>query len=243
MAKIQCNFISYTLKRTVDVTVIIPTVTIPESLGPDECQHVYKEKFPVLYLLHGFGNNHAQWGGYTNIELYAEERNIAVVMFSGENKMYINTGQDDFVTFIQKELPEFITNMFPVSTKKEDTFIAGLSMGGFGALYHGLLRPDLYAAIGAFSPGIAIEGVPVNLFDTLKEAKEIPELYITCGEEDFLYKDNLKFVEALKEKGVDHTWLSVPDFTHEWRFWGQSVEEFLDWLPRVDAYKDEKRKV
>ena len=90
MAKFTCNFISYTLKRTVDITVIIPSVTIPESMGMTLAEgkkprHQKADKYPVLYLLHGMGNNHAQWTGYTNVELFAEERNMAVVMLSAEN--------------------------------------------------------------------------------------------------------------------------------------------------------------
>ncbi|MFQ7319280.1 MAG: hypothetical protein ACLRO0_10945 [Massilimicrobiota timonensis] len=118
MAKIHCNVISYTLMRTVDIDVILPTVTIPESMmNQGKIHHDYHQKFPVLYLLHGFGNNHAQWCGYTNVELYAEERQIAVVMISGENKKYIDQNDDCFADFIQNELPEFITQVFPVSTK------------------------------------------------------------------------------------------------------------------------------
>ena len=95
MAKFVCNVISYTLKRTVDITVIVPTPTIPQSLSRNrdavKCTHTPKQKYPVLYLLHGMGNNHATWTGYTNVEMYAEERNIAVVNISGENKAYIRT--------------------------------------------------------------------------------------------------------------------------------------------------------
>ena len=104
MAKIQCNVISYTLMRTVDIDVILPTVTIPESMmNQGKIHHDYHQKFPVLYLLHGFGNNHAQWCGYTNVELYAEERQIAVVMISGENKKYIDQDEDLFADFIENE--------------------------------------------------------------------------------------------------------------------------------------------
>ena len=66
MAKFNCNVISYTLKRAVDITVIIPTPTIPDSLGFGGVKpsHTPKEKYPVLYLLHGMGNNNATWTGY-----------------------------------------------------------------------------------------------------------------------------------------------------------------------------------
>ena len=133
MAKIQCNVISYTLMRTVDIDVILPTVTIPESM-------IIKEKFIMIIKRNfctlsftWFGNNHAQWCGYTNVELYAEERQIAVVMISGENKKYIDQDEDLFADFIENELPEFITQVFPVPQEKKILILAGLSMGGFGA--------------------------------------------------------------------------------------------------------------
>lgn len=244
MAKIQCNVISYTLKRTVDIDIILPTVTIPETLTTDDIHHCYPNKYPVLYLLHGYGNNHAQWCGYTNIELFAEERQIAIVMISGENKMYIDHTLDQFVEFIQKELPEFITNTFPISDRKSDTYIAGLSMGGFGALYHGLSRTDLFQAIGAFSPAIEMEGNPIKILDILKDYNPgNQDIYITCGDQDFVYNHSLSLIEAFKEKGVKHTWVSEKGYEHEWRFWNLSVERFLDWIPRTDAYANNKRKI
>ena len=118
-----------------------------------KCTHTPKQKYPVLYLLHGMGNNHATWTGYTNVEMYAEERNIAVVNISGENKAYIRTEGDDFFKFISEELPDFICGMFPISDRPEDTYIAGLSMGGYGTLVHGLSFPERFAAFGAFSAG------------------------------------------------------------------------------------------
>ncbi|SHK66837.1 S-formylglutathione hydrolase FrmB [Anaerocolumna jejuensis DSM 15929] len=278
MAKFNCNFISYTLTRAVDITVVIPSVTIPEAMaaGPGVLDavsetdvngdmegmsagisfpsHRKENKYPVLYLLHGMGNNHATWTGYTNIEMFAEERNIAVVMISAENKSYVNHKSGDrFYDFLETELPEFIGGMFPVSDRPEDTYIAGLSMGGFGTLVHGLKYPEKYAAIGAFSSAIFLE--PSRLAGGLKEAvnpdydpktlalrlekegKKGIHIFIACGENDFLYDANKEFQQMLKEQGQEVTWVSTPGFGHEWRFWNMIVEQFLDWLPRSDAYK------
>lgn len=243
MARIQCNVISYTLKRTVDINVILPSVSIPESLFEDECHHDYTHKYPVVYLLHGFGNNHAQWCGYSNVELYAEERKIAIVMISGENKNYLNQEQDMFYDFIENELIEYIEGVFPISSRKEDRFIAGLSMGGFGALYHGLKNTGKYSAIGAFSPAIQMRDVDVDLFKELDKSDANIPIYITCGNKDFLYELNLKFVDALKQKRVEYTWISEEGYEHEWRFWDLAIERFLDWIDRKDYYKNTKRKV
>ena len=169
MAKMTINMISYTLRRTVDITVVLPTATIPESMGmsgtKDSLKYQGKPKFPVLYLFHGMGNNHAQWTGYTNVELFAEERNIAVVMISAENKSYVDFNGEDFYSFIEVELQDFIKGTFPISDRPEDTYIAGLSMGGYGTLVHALRNPEKYAAAGAFSA--AVELNPKSLLGPL----------------------------------------------------------------------------
>lgn len=249
MAKMTCNFISYTLRRAVDITVIIPSVTIPESLiDKENCTHNH-EPYPVLYLLHGYGNNHATWSGYSNVELYAEERQIAVVMLSAENKFYANHGNDDnYFDFVSKELPEFINATFPVSTRKEDTYIAGLSMGGFGALYHGLSHPERFAAIGSFSGAVNRqdnEGISPELLikKHLKENTPIPPLYISIGKQDFLLDVNEQFIDMIDDLKLEYTSAIIDGYTHEWRFWDMEVEKFLDWIPRTDAYADKKRKV
>ncbi len=289
MAKFNCNFISYTLVRAVDITVIIPSPTIPEAMmanidvlksmssatgnSPEESlfrdqirnietpKHKKKEKYPVLYLLHGYGNNHATWSGYTNVELYAEERNIAVVMISAENKSYVNHESGDrFYDFIQNELPDFICGMFPVSERPEDTFIAGLSMGGFGTFINAFNQPDKYAAMGAFSAAVSLNPTllaggkdkpveecndPRKLAQKRKEEKKaLPKIFIACGDKDALYEDNLLFKDELVSMKQDVTWVSAPGYGHEWRFWNEIVEVFLDWLPRSDFYAEKgKRRI
>jgi S-formylglutathione hydrolase FrmB len=257
MARFTCNFISYTLRRAVDITVVVPSVTIPESMGfPPETTlkpaHTKTSKYPVMYLLHGYGNNHATWNGYTRIELFAEERNIAVVMFGTENKFYLNHGGDDnYFDFIGKELPDFVLDMFPLSPRPEDTYIAGLSMGGFGALVHGFCNPEKYAAIGAFSAAVSLDVTHLretykelsNTYDPLanarkrrEEGRRLPKIYIACGEKDFLYDANCKFKDELISLGEDVKWESLAGYGHEWRFWDMEVEKFLDWITRSDPY-------
>lgn len=259
MAKFQCNMISYVLNRAVDMTVIIPTVTIPESMGMTgkEPSHRITEKYPVLYLLHGMGNNHATWNGYSNVELFAEEQQLAVVMISGENKAYKKAPDgDDFFRFVAEEVPEFVTNMFPISDEPAHSYIAGLSMGGYGAMLHGLSAPERFAAIGSFSGavmGMAEPGespkdtpeYPPYLYKKcIQEGRKLPPIYLACGEDDFLYEMNKEFLGLLEENKTDVTWVSLPGYGHEWRFWNMQVEEFMKWIPRTDGYADkETRKV
>ena len=131
----------------------------------------------------------------------------------------------------------------------EDTYIAGLSMGGYGALAHALDRPYAWRAVGAFSPGVDIGergGIMLghdfppmmNVYELLEEhaGAQLPNIFLCCGQEDFLYQSVVRFHSELEKYGISHRWDAVPDFEHEWKFWDIELERFLDWLPRTDAY-------
>lgn len=278
MAHFTCNFLSYTFDRATDIDVIIPGVTSTEA-EQKGVTHMMKYKYPVLYLLHGYCNDYSTWERYTSIERYAEERRIAVVTFSAENNMYVNishftgykdpTGwimSPDYEKFLMEELPDFVTSMFPVSDRPEDTYIAGLSMGGYGALCNGFRNPERFRAVGAFSPLPSIgtfqkdrknPEVPEKLMDyepehlileALKGKKDgkiqsIPDLYYCYGTEDFLKEKQDWFLQVLDEEFSDAFPVQkevLPGYGHEWAFWDLEVKKFLDWIPRTDEYYKEQ---
>lgn len=258
MARFETKFISKTLLRSVELTVIIPSPSIPEALGVADRAASYKinEPYPILYLLHGLGNDHSDWTSYTNVELFAEEQSMAVVMMSAENKFYRKNGDgDDFFDFLSEELPAFVCNMFPVSDKPEHTYIAGLSMGGYGAMIHGLNYPERFAAIGAFSAAIGTEDeqekklLGNGIFDPYglvrkneAEGKRVPPVYFACGRQDMLWDKVSAYQDFMMEHGIDVTWVPVDGFRHEWRFWNIQIEKFLEWIPRTDAYANDQKK-
>lgn len=257
MARFETKFISKTLLRSVELTVIIPSPSIPEALGVADRPASYEVQapYPVLYLLHGLGNDHSDWTSYTNVELFAEEQSMAVVMMSAENKFYRKNGNgDDFYTFLSEELPVFIRNMFPVSHRPEDTYIAGLSMGGYGAMIHGLNHPERFAAIGAFSAAIGTEdeNEAENLKDgpfdpyglvrkNIAEEKKVPPIYFACGMQDMLWEKVNDYKDFMVKCGLDVTWVPADGFRHEWRFWNIQIEKFLEWIPRTDAYAKDRQ--
>lgn len=128
MAFIEMNFMSEALMRTVTVNVILPA----DKLMPPGVPKLELRPFKTLYLLNGVMGNHTDWMNATNIQAMAEEKNLAVVMPGGENMFYLD--HEDihalYGEFVGKELVEFTRKIFPLSDKKEDTFIGGLSMGG-----------------------------------------------------------------------------------------------------------------
>lgn len=270
MAHFTCNFISYTLRRAVNINVILPSMTCGEA-EKNGASHKVKAKYPVLYLLHGYGNDNSTWERYTSIERYAEERQIAVVTFSGENNFYLELSQfseikgqerlfaPDYRAFIQKELPEFVTSVFPISNKRADKFIAGLSMGGFGAMCNGFSKPEAYCAVGAFSPlptlctsdygnfsllsSAQSKNEPYLLIEkAVKKGKKVPAFYYSYGNKDFLLDKQVWFKKALDELGIAYHFNNSEDLGHEWAFWDQEVRNFLDWIPRSDVYYKENPK-
>lgn len=275
MALFQCNFISYTLMREVQMNVILPTVTCPESMGMGgKPTHAGKAPYPVLYLLHGFANNGTVWGRYTSLERYAEERQIAVVTISAENKGYRNqeggggglmSGGDRHFDFLAYEVPEFVTANFNVSKRPEDTYIAGLSMGSMGTLLHSLSMPERFRAAGAFSGPMMqmnmgmtpeeraamtdadwdqlVSPEAVELVEKAKaEGKSLPDYYVATGTQDNP-EGSKAFARFLEKNGAKVTTNFERVYGHEWQFWDESIKEFLDWLPRTDAYAGQLRKI
>ena len=254
MAHIVVNFLSATLERAIEFVVILPTITAPE-LGiykNGEAHYEGQLKYPVLYLLHGYLNDYHSWEAYTSIERYAEERNIAIILISGENKFFSNVNNDDFEDFIEGELQDFVKGTFPVSGRMEDTYIAGLSMGGFGALYHALKYPNKYMGVGAFSPAIieTFQGTSKKKVDLTKllekdvaEETDLPWIYCTIGSKDDLLNEVKPFMNAIKKHHLESYQKVIPGYGHEWPFLDIEVKNFLDMLPRSDAYAGTKKRI
>lgn len=157
MALATMNFFSKSLMRTVTINVVVPTdkIVFPGMPVPE------KKPFKTLYLLHGILGNYTDWVTGTRIQALATDRNLCVVMPSGDNKFYCDSALsgDKYGTFIAKDLVEFIQDTFPVSKAREDTFIGGLSMGGFGSIVNGLRHPETFGYIAALSSALIKQGI------------------------------------------------------------------------------------
>ena len=260
MALIQVNYVSAALQRTVPLQVILPV----DKLTPDG--KLPKQKpFKTLYLLHGYLGNYTDWVSGTRIQRWAEERDLCVVMPSGDNGFYVDrpATANCYGQFIGEELVEVTRRMFPLSRKREDTFIGGLSMGGFGAMRNGLKYHKTFGAVISLSGVLELfeewKKAPVGadcafqegLFGTLESAvntdknpiwlakrlagkKNLPNIYIACGTEDFLLTHSRNFRDLLIENGFSVTYEEGPG-GHEWDFWDTYIKKVLDWLPLADA--------
>lgn len=163
MALIQVNFTSSALMRMVPVQVILPVEMLSEKETAGE-----RPLFPTLYLLHGVTGNYTDWVSRTNIQRWAEAKKLAVVMPSGDNGFYVDRPEscNYYGEFIGRELVVTMRNMFPLSLRREETFIAGLSMGGYGAVRNGLKYHDMYSHIAGLSTATVVDGIDKRTNDT-----------------------------------------------------------------------------
>ena len=159
MAIIEVNFISKCLMRSVTFNAIIPV----DKFGP-QAENAEQKPLKTLYLLHGIFGNYTDWVNGTRIQAWAEANDLAVIMPSGENRFYLDDEKSGelYGEFIGKELVEFTRKLFPLSDKREDTFIAGLSMGGYGAIRNGLKYAENFGCVIGLSAAL--------VHDTWKDA-------------------------------------------------------------------------
>lgn len=258
MALIECKFYSEVLGLSTSMTVILPQQTTTQ-IG---MSNVSKGTLhPTLYLLHGLSDDDSIWLRRTSIERYVAELGIAVVMPQVHRSFYTDMeAGGKYWTFISEELPALARSFFPLSAKREDNFVAGLSMGGYGAMKLGLRKPQDWAAAASLSGALDmahnflnfedpsqrtkdylqifgdkdIAGSPEDLLWLLEEVNRSkgpkPLLYQCCGTEDFLYEDNQVFRKACSKTKLSLTYEEGPG-EHEWGYWDTKIRDVLKWLP------------
>lgn len=147
MATLHMNFRSDCISRSVYPLVFLPDLNQWRDIEPP---------YPTLYFLHGYSGGAAETAMFTNIALYAMRYGVAVVLADGENSFYVDDEKRGamFSRFFGEELVEVTRATLPLSRKREETWIAGISMGGYGALINGLRFSDRFSAVGMLSPAL-----------------------------------------------------------------------------------------
>jgi len=267
MAILQFKVKSECLESKSDVIVILPTKTV-ELMKEMPGYGFYRDgkKFQTLYLYHGTTGDCWDWLRFSRIESYAQDHMLAVVMPSVQNSSFHNIpGSYRYFDYVCDEIPTIMNWTFPLSKKRENTFIAGLSMGGNGVFKCGMARPQRFGAIACLSGGFSIYemiekdrsvlhaaayGAGEKLAGTIedpfwqseqivKEGVDYPELYVCCGTEDpICYESNVKFKKHLDKIGMRYTYHEQPG-VHDWDFWDDEIKRILDWLPLKNDLVDE----
>jgi putative tributyrin esterase len=156
MAFIQCDFFSEVLGMSCSMNVILPQRT-SSQIGMEGASG--NGLHPTLWLLHGRSGDHTIWMRHTSIERYVSNLDLAVVMPAANLSWYADMSSGPrYFTFISEELPRLCRNFFPLSPRREDNFVAGLSMGGYGAFLHALRNPQNFAAAASLSGVLDLPG-------------------------------------------------------------------------------------
>lgn len=214
-------------------------------------------KRKVLYLLHGLSDDASAWQRYSSIETVANQYGLVVIMPSVGRSFYTDqpNGQQYF-TYLMKELPQYLEDVFGLRPLREDTLLAGLSMGGYGALKAALLHPEKFSAVACFSGVLSLDILCIHpddarkaefsyLFGDLdkiqggqhdpmvwlqnasKNISALPHLFIACGRQDDLYPLNVLARETCKQLGIPVDYFEE-DGKHDWYFWDRQVKRFLE---------------
>lgn len=248
MALLRIDHVPETVKVNLPLNIILPD---PGNMGG-----IAVSRRKVLYLLHGLSDDASAWQRYSAIESIAALYGLVVIMPSAGRSFYTDqrNGQNYF-TYLTDELPRYLKDVFGLSPRREDTLIAGNSMGGYGALKAAFLHPELYSAAASFSGVLSLAFITAYpndprrgefeyLFGDLgkmtgsehdpavwlkraaNDTGKLPSLYIACGRQDDLYPLNTQFYAACQSLGIQVDYHEEEGF-HDWFFWNQQIQSFL----------------
>jgi putative tributyrin esterase len=257
MAFIQCGCFSEVLGEQVTFWAVLPQRT-QRQIGMRGVSR--SGRHPTLYLLHGLSDDHTIWMRRTSIERYVASAGMAVVMPAVGRSFYTDmvAGQN-YWTYVSDELLKLAEEFLPLSKRRQDRFVAGLSMGGYGAFKLALRCPGKFAAAASLSGALDMasrddpdlakdlrhdltlafggpDRVKGSSNDLLALARRLarsrgpkPRLYQWCGTDDFLYGQNVAFRDVARRLRLPLTYEEGPG-GHEWQYWDRQIQRVLAWL-------------
>ncbi len=242
------TFFSPALQRDMHYRVLLP-----ENAG--------SRKLPVVYLLHGGDGTFRDWSNYSNVAQFAAE-GLLLVMPQGDYSYYTNAvlrPQDRYEDYIVNDLAANVESRFPASTDRAGRAIAGVSMGGFGAVKLALRHPEKYHFVGALSAAIDVPRRPftwrrLNQSRSYREMfgpdgsetrrandpfriaanvdpKSVPYFYLTCGRKEGLLAPNREFAALLDRYKIAHEFHDVTG-GHDWNQWNAQLPGLFESLRR-----------
>ena len=245
MIKLQFTYPSKCLGRDAEVRILLPN---------DAPAHPEK-RWPTLYLLHGLTDCADTWIYRTCLERYCDDYGIAVVLPTAQRSFYCDMVYGDaYFTHVGQEVPQMCEALFPLVPDDAHRYIAGNSMGGYGAYKIALKHPGKFARAAAFSGVLDVNQMirdfpeyerdwflcfggshapaEEDILELLPRAEQIPELYHYCGTDDFLAEGNHRFCQLCKEQNIplESTW--EEGGVHGWPWWEAQLVPMLRWLIR-----------
>lgn len=187
---LKMNFLSKHLGMQTNVTVCLPSFSFADVMEKRQSVYVKGMKYQTLYLLHGGSGDDSDYVNFSNIVRYADNHKLAVVMPCDFNADYTDAPKGPrYLRYVTEELPEMLQAVLPLSDRREDNFIGGLSMGAHGAMKISLLYPERYAAVLVMS-GAARSA---DTMDLMKQARPQDSDGMPIPDMEALYGDLAAF--------------------------------------------------
>lgn len=249
MALIELKFFSQTLGMQAEAYIVVPQKSTSGEIGIEGKSD--NKEYKCLYLLHGLSDDHSIWLRRTSIERYAADYGVCIVMPCGAKSFYTDMKHGmKYFSYITEELPRIVSEFLKVSDKREDTYIAGLSMGGYGALKAALKKPEVFCAAAGLSSVadikngmfddvlVSVFGEELNIPDEedlffLAEKTNSnplkPKIFMGVGTEDFLYDSNIRLKKRFEQLDYDFTYRESSGI-HSWAFWDEYIQYVLKWM-------------
>lgn len=241
MAHLTVEFHTKSLARKTRMDLFLPTLNLGGCLRNQDVNYYQnsQETYPLILFLHGFGDNEKGWQNNTQILKICEEKKIAACFINGENKWFLNMGPiDNYYALLEEEVLDFLYGNFRCLSGQRPLVIAGVSMGGYGALYHYLKNVDKYAACVALSPALKPDRLDETKYGTLRElflqnkGKKL-NIYLSVGESDFIIDSARQFNEFLQSNQLGVEYKFIPNCDHSWFTWAQEVFSVVEYLEDI----------
>ena len=231
----------------------VATILLPATYAAS------RQRYPVLYLLHGGGQDHTAFAQRSWFRALATREMIIVTPNVGDS-WYVNSAADPkakYEDFVVQDLVQYVDSRYRTVASRDGRAVAGISMGALGAMLLGLKNPEVFGAIGALSAPFGISRQDPNMDmksrtqqrfgapDTPeRRARDpgalaaaipldaVPMLFLACGNEDFFLPDNRGFVQRLAARKVPYEYHELSPFGHSWDLWDRELVTFIDMMSR-----------
>jgi putative tributyrin esterase len=244
---VDVTFHSPALRRDMPYRVLLPIAITANK------------KLPAVYLLHGGGGGYRDWSNYSDVARFAE-KGLILVMPEGNSSYYVNAVDrpaDRFEDYITKDLIADVEAKFPAASGRANRAIAGISMGGFGAVVLSLKHPELFAFAGALSPALDVPSRPFSIkrvgqyrqhraifgpwgsqtrrdndpyiLARSTDPAAVPYLFLSCGEQEGLFPSNKRFATILQQREFRYEFHSGPG-GHDWNQWNRRLPDLFQSL-------------
>ncbi len=250
------NLKSDRINQSIEFDVVLPTLSEEAEI---------EQPYMTLYFLCGYSGGSRETLTFMNMQMFALKHKIALVLVTGDRSFYIDKKElgEEYGKFVGEELVEMTRSLLPLSNKREDTFIGGISMGGYGALINGLHYSQTFEKIIMLSPALEIDKLmnkgnfPVSkgklhmLFgteeehlssiwnprkeikDKLEKGERIPDLFLRCGKEDEFVSEENQLFLKFLEEEELEIDFEETHGNHDLEYWYRMMESAFSFIAPI----------